>query len=108
MSSSEWAISARGLGKAYTISHKPQEATLAETLLRRLANPFQAAQKEVIWPLKDISFDVRRGEIVGVMGRNGAGKSTLLKLLSRITEPTAGEARIRGRVGSLIEVGTGF
>ena len=108
MSSRDPAVSARGLGKAYTISHKPRETTLAETLLRRLANPFQADQKEVIWPLRDVSFEIQRGDIVGVIGRNGAGKSTLLKILSRITEPTAGEARIRGRVGSLIEVGTGF
>jgi lipopolysaccharide transport system ATP-binding protein len=61
-----------------------------------------------IWALRDVSLQVRQGEVVGVIGRNGAGKSTLLKLLSRITEPTDGSARIYGRVGSLLEVGTGF
>src|SRR6185312_6480387 len=67
-----------------------------------------AAEERSLWALKDVSFDVSPGTVLGIVGRNGAGKSTLLKILSRITEPTEGEARIHGRVGSLLEVGTGF
>ncbi|HEX4085256.1 MAG TPA: ABC transporter ATP-binding protein [Chthoniobacteraceae bacterium] len=111
MGANDIAISIRGLSKAYVITHQQEKhSTLAETLLHKLKNPAATfgGSKETFWALKDISFDVNRGDVVGVVGRNGAGKSTLLKILSRITEPTLGEIDLYGRVGSLLEVGTGF
>jgi homopolymeric O-antigen transport system ATP-binding protein len=107
------AICAKHLSKVYDIgARQGQHNTLRDHLtsslksLTRRKNSATANNK--FWALKDVSFDVQRGEIIGFIGRNGAGKSTLLKLLSRITDPTDGEAKIYGRVGSLLEVGTGF
>src|SRR5438046_6370287 len=109
MSSSDIAISVRCIAKAYTIRHAVQPATtLGEESVNRLRHPIRRDQKEIFWALKDVSFDVKRGEVVGIIGRNGAGKSTLLKILSRITDMTEGEVDLYGRVGSLLEVGTGF
>jgi lipopolysaccharide transport system ATP-binding protein len=109
MSSSETMISIRGIAKAYTIRHHQEHhVTLAEQTIAFFKNPRQRVEKEQFWALENIDLDVQRGEVLGVIGRNGAGKSTLLKVLSRITPPTRGEIRLHGRIGSLLEVGTGF
>jgi lipopolysaccharide transport system ATP-binding protein len=109
MSSSDIAISVRGLAKAYTIRHNATDhITLAELALDRLKHPLRRAEREQFWALQDVSFEIPQGEVIGLIGRNGAGKSTLLKVLARITDPTRGEVHLWGRVGSLLEVGTGF
>jgi lipopolysaccharide transport system ATP-binding protein len=119
---SDIAIDASGLGKCYRIpDHRPAYRTLRDVLtgtcaapMRRLWNvargrtPANTHRDENVWALRDVSLEVRQGEVLGVIGRNGSGKSTMLKILSRITSPTTGVARVRGRVGSLLEVGTGF
>jgi lipopolysaccharide transport system ATP-binding protein len=115
------AITVENLSKKYIISHQPREryralrdvlANGAKRLAHKLAHPFAKpeddATHETFWALKDINFNIEQGDRVGIIGRNGAGKSTLLKILSRITEPTSGRIKIRGRVASLLEVGTGF
>lgn len=106
---SDIALSVRGLGKKYRITRNPENTatTLAESLMSVWNRKNKPAYSE-FWANRDISFDLREGDIIGIVGRNGAGKSTLLKLLSRITEPTEGEIDLYGRVGSLLEVGTGF
>jgi lipopolysaccharide transport system ATP-binding protein len=107
-------IEVDNLGKKYRLGGQDKYyKTLRESLMRGLKKPFQkltgnTPEEEDFWALRNISFTVDEGEVVGVIGRNGAGKSTLLKLLSRITRPTEGSAKLFGRVGSLLEVGTGF
>ncbi len=113
---SQPVISVRNLSKSYTIGRAGSgyDRGLRHAITRGLTAPFRrlagkaSSDTETIWALKDVSFDVQPGEMLGIIGRNGAGKSTLLKILSRITCPTAGAARIHGRVASLLEVGTGF
>ncbi|WP_322807809.1 ABC transporter ATP-binding protein [Thermanaerothrix sp.] len=108
---SRYAIQVRDLGKQYRIGTVvTRYPTLREALADRVQALFHRNHHtdETIWALRHVSFEVEHGKVLGVIGRNGAGKSTLLKILSRVTEPTEGEAEIRGRVGSLLEVGTGF
>jgi lipopolysaccharide transport system ATP-binding protein len=130
---SDIAVCAENLGKLYRIGKRERYRTLRDVIAKAFAAPpgrwrnsrdglnsrprlpasiprpaIGHSQPELIWAVKDVSFEIKHGEVVGIIGRNGAGKSTLLKILSRITEPTEGEAKIYGRVGSLLEVGTGF
>src|SRR5216684_3461990 len=114
---SETVIRCESLGKLYRIGRRERYKTLRDTLADTFSAPLRWRRNgtsgrdsgdEAFWALKDVSFEVKQGEVVGIIGRNGAGKSTMLKILSRITEPTKGYAEIHGRVGSLLEVGTGF
>ena len=105
------AIRAENLSKLYHVgTHQRRHDTLRDALsdMFRRSDAKRSSDESALWALKDVSFEVKRGEVIGIIGRNGAGKSTLLKILSRITEPTKGRAEIHGRVGSLLEVGTGF
>jgi len=115
---SQLAIKVRNLSKQFTIGERQASyRTIRDVIARAVSRPFQRSrpgakaavtQRELMWALQDICFDLKQGSVLGVIGHNGAGKSTLLKILSRITEPTSGYAEIAGRVGSLLEVGTGF
>ena len=106
------AITAEGLSKQYRIGQfRPAYGTLRDSIansVRRLRSGHLHDAPREIWALRDVSFEAREGEVIGIIGANGAGKSTLLKILTKITWPTSGRAEIRGRVGSLLEVGTGF
>lgn len=118
---SDIAIRCEGLSKQYRIGQRERYKALRDVITDAAASPFRrlrsafdsssssnGKQPEKFWALQDVSFEVKRGEVLGIIGRNGAGKSTLLKILSRITKPTRGDAVIHGRVASLLEVGTGF
>jgi ABC-type polysaccharide/polyol phosphate transport system ATPase subunit len=102
------AVDVSHLGKRYELGVGAGFTTLREHVSRKLRSPRSGTPSSEVWALRDVSFSMDESDVLGVIGRNGAGKSTLLKLLTRITQPTTGMARIRGRVGSLLEVGTGF
>ncbi|HEX5065848.1 MAG TPA: ABC transporter ATP-binding protein, partial [Myxococcota bacterium] len=113
MASSYVAVRAEGLSKRFRLGERDAYRTLRESAARSLSRVLgrhraAPADAREIWALRDVGFEVERGEVLGVIGANGAGKSTLLKILARITAPTSGYAEISGRVGSLLEVGTGF
>lgn len=101
-------ITAENLSKSYRISRRPSSTTLRDAITNTVKGLGSGTDETTFWALDDVSFEVKRGEVLGIIGRNGAGKSTLLKILSRITKPTKGRATLSGRVGSLLEVGTGF
>ena len=103
-------IEINALSRSYRIGKLQHDLSLREQLVEFAKNPFNLGldESELIWALQDVSFHADEGEVIGIIGRNGAGKSTLLKILSRITYPTSGDVKVRGRIASLLEVGTGF
>src|SRR5438477_9851024 len=119
---SDVVISVEALGKRYRIGERQAYKTLRETLMKGVSAPIQRLRSsrfgrhsaagghtalDHIWALKGVSFEVTRGEVIGIIGANGSGKSTLLKILSRIVKPTEGQTSVSGRLGALLEVGTG-
>ena len=108
---SSTVIRAEGLGKQYRVGERERYLALRDILMRAVRSPlklFRPAQSELMWALRDVSLQVQQGEVIGIVGRNGSGKTTLLKILSRVTRPTTGFAEVHGRMGTLLEVGTGF
>ena len=108
---SSTVIRAEGLGKQYRVGERERYLALRDVLMRAVRSPlefFRPARSELMWALRDVSLQVKHGEVIGIIGRNGSGKTTLLKILSRITRPTTGSAEVYGSVRTLLEVGTGF
>ena len=117
MMDNDLSILVQGIGKRYKIGASQQRADTLRDMITSQAQRIGSGlrgkrnrdnESDQIWALRDVSFEVKRGQALGIIGRNGAGKSTLLKVLSRVTDPTEGYGEMRGRVGSLLEVGTGF